>query len=531
MECSICCQLASERKLRKCPHCQFSCCVTCIEQYIVLSDHDAHCMNCKHAWTSDIVLQVCGASWFGRAYRMHRERLLLARELALMPSTMDIAAYLVNKMEILTLRSDAENAANQIFRLLRSYDESDNVINMINQNMATLQRCSGALQTLQGTLPHAQTATAPAPRPRVFSVRCPGDDCPGFLNENYVCALCKLVVCRRCRTRSGDDHACDPDAVASVAAMLRDTKPCPQCAAPVFKTGGCDQMFCTSCNTAFQWSDLRIVTSNIHNPHYFAWMQRNQQREAPPIAQCPQDAAQFMHLLNTNLAAVIRVYARAMPQSMQVSVIEMHRLLIHNRAVYEHMTHWFDLTANAHRVFAHHATSQFFNMSAQLAHEHGLRPGGLPPSAHANLDLRMMYLTRKIDRDGLKRELVLREQRREREQERLQIARMFCEVCAEIEHAFYKVACSQAERRDCGVAIADAFDLLKQERRNLLTFVNDAAEQLCVRTQRASLIIGDDFTMRPIYMWSPEARKRSAAATAERHEHGAAASPVARRRL
>ena len=48
-------------------------------------------------------------------------------------------------------------------------------------------------------------------------------------------------------------------------------KNCPKCEVPIFKTEGCDHMWCTECHTMFNWSDLKI-TKTTTNPLYFEWL-------------------------------------------------------------------------------------------------------------------------------------------------------------------------------------------------------------------------------------------------------------------
>jgi hypothetical protein len=120
-------------------------------------------------------------------------------------------------------------------------------------------------------------AGAPAPVTKsewTFVMKCPKADCEGFVGNDWACGLCALKVCKDCREPTAKEHECDPDTKLSVAAMAKEAKPCPKCAASISKIDGCDQMWCTQCHTAFSWRTGAVET-RVHNPHYYEWMRRN----------------------------------------------------------------------------------------------------------------------------------------------------------------------------------------------------------------------------------------------------------------
>lgn len=112
-----------------------------------------------------------------------------------------------------------------------------------------------------------------------------------YYKINYlVCKLCNIKVCYDCNKEiipcielnNNDEeedqnlidlknHKCNPDDLANISAIRLGAKSCPGCGIPIFKSEGCDHMFCISCHCMFNWSDLKI-TKTTTNPLYYEWL-------------------------------------------------------------------------------------------------------------------------------------------------------------------------------------------------------------------------------------------------------------------
>ena len=103
-------------------------------------------------------------------------------------------------------------------------------------------------------------------------MNCPNTECKGFLGEHWKCGLCETVVCSKCHVVKGEEHTCKEEDIATASLIKKDSKSCPNCKVLIHRIDGCDQMFCTSCHTAFNWKTGQIITSKIHNVHYFEWL-------------------------------------------------------------------------------------------------------------------------------------------------------------------------------------------------------------------------------------------------------------------
>jgi hypothetical protein len=72
-------------------------------------------------------------------------------------------------------------------------------------------------------------------------------------------------------------HTCQEADVESLKEIRAHSRPCPNCKARIFRIAGCDTMWCTLCNTGFNWRTGLIIkdAKGLHNPHYVDFIKKN----------------------------------------------------------------------------------------------------------------------------------------------------------------------------------------------------------------------------------------------------------------
>jgi len=225
-------------------------------------------------------------------------------------------------------------------------------------------------------------------------MKCPMN-CRGFLDEKYKCGLCLTTVCKDCHQKKEEEHKCNPDEVATITELKKSTKPCPKCQIRIYKTDGCDQMFCISCHTAFSWNTGRVETGVVHNPHYFEALRagnivdhrhRVHQGECGPLPN--------IH--------TIRAFLQKVPAKIQTDMYGYYQRITHHRAV----------------------TMQFIHENDDDAD-------------------RLRYLTGKYDEETFKQKLYVKHEKNERKREEREIMESYLSISEEM---FRSLRCDNVEQ-------------------------------------------------------------------------------------
>ena len=377
-KCEICDEKLNNRTHApiNCPYCSYQSCRTCCETYI-LDQSVAKCMNpsCAKEWSRKFLAEKFPKSFICGSWKKHRENVLFEKELALLPATQ---AIIEEKKENEQLRSEITAEIANIDRTISEIYK--NTIDELQHKRLKLRRDLNAIGIEKNDA---------AKTPKTFIRACSVEDCRGFLSTQWKCGLCDVYTCPDCHVTKGTErngtHECKPDDLATAKLLATDTKCCPNCATGIFKIEGCDQMWCTQCHTAFSWNTGRIET-RIHNPHYYEWHRQNGSappREAGDI-QCGRELDyRFSDIMQTRLKQYLGINVRDKLEDVALRVFEeisdIVRSVIHLREV-------------------------------QL-------PRYRVDNVENNLDLRVKYLCKEIDKTGFQINIQRKNKKHEKHQE------------------------------------------------------------------------------------------------------------------
>ncbi len=271
----------STRAETKCPYCDTKICRTCLQTYLLNDINDTPiCVNpsCKNGWDRDFLDGEFTRTFRLQTYKDHREKVLADREKARLPATQADATAL-------------KEAQHHIESSAKTLTDLHRELSRIQSEINTLEHTRYLARTVVDSWGRRRMTDAAARKereaPAAFIKPCPAEGCKGFLSTAWKCGLCNNWTCPECHDLKGQnkdvEHTCDPAKVATAQLLAKESKNCPKCGVSICKISGCDQMWCTQCNTAFNWRTGRVAEGPVHNPHYFAWL-RSQGRDPASAA-------------------------------------------------------------------------------------------------------------------------------------------------------------------------------------------------------------------------------------------------------
>ena len=281
----------SSRAPTKCPYCETQICRTCLQTYLLNDISDTpQCVNpdCGHGFTREFLDGETTKSFRFHTYKEHREKVLSDREKSRLPATQDDASEyrLASKVfkegvdKLTVLRQDVSALQREIDIMERKLYRARHVIDTYGRTRLVQLQETGTQETN-------------SVQRQAFIKPCPAEECKGFLSTAWKCGLCDQWTCPECGELKGPnrdiEHTCDPNKVLTAQMLAREAKSCPKCGVQICKIEGCDQMWCTVCNTGFNWRTGKLASGPVHNPHYFEYLRKqglNPANVQMPVGNC-----------------------------------------------------------------------------------------------------------------------------------------------------------------------------------------------------------------------------------------------------
>lgn len=319
MDCQICCEKFNKSTHFKviCGYCDYSNCRSCFQKYLVDTSLDPHCMNCKKFFSHEFLSDNCTLTFISKTLKEHRENILFDREKALLPNTQNDVLIEKEQRLIRIQLNKINNERKNLKYIITDPKKLREEKKKLNNEYRVL---------------YNKLYVHEAPREvKKFIRKCPVVECRGFLSTQWKCGSCETNICNKCNEPKLQEHTCDPENVASMELLNKDTKPCPNCGTMIFKIDGCDMMFCVDCHTAWSWKLGTIENGVIHNPHYYDFLRKKNNGfipRNPGDNQCAQRLPGY-HLLLQHFV----INSIVLPKKIDFEIKNIHRLIAHINVV------------------------------------------------------------------------------------------------------------------------------------------------------------------------------------------------------
>jgi hypothetical protein len=270
-----------------CPYCPSAACRQCTSQYLLTTLNDPHCIGCRREWNREFIDTKLTQTFRKGPLRVHRRKVLIDREKGRLPA-----------MQIFVEAQYEYDQANKVYTECRSrrvqlkrqrnaiqaqYAPSD-TLEQLTERLRPLNQERMELKTRMRAAEEKMrrayaTLTGRERETRQFIMKCPSEGCRGFLSSAWKCGTCQKFFCADCHAEKANQrdeaHTCNEDAKATASMIRQETRPCPKCGIRISKIDGCDQMWCTACQTTFSWNTGQVLLNTIvHNPHYYEYLRR-----------------------------------------------------------------------------------------------------------------------------------------------------------------------------------------------------------------------------------------------------------------
>lgn len=269
-ECSVCIEKFNKttRRLIKCKGCDFEICLTCTKTIFKNSEKSSPCCtSCTKPFDDDFIAENFPKSYVNGELRKIQENVLFEEMKQLLPATQPLAKY------ALVIKSNVEQMNTNKLKMDELYQQIER---LKVDNHGYHRQMSEFYSTYE--LPDTNTVNNVNKESKLntyWTKPCPVNDCKGYFSSEWKCGMCEVKVCKECNEPKYENHECNPNDVAAMKEIRETTKSCPGCGTYINKMFGCNQMWCTYCKVAFDWTTRRIVTKGIHNPHYYEWQRKN----------------------------------------------------------------------------------------------------------------------------------------------------------------------------------------------------------------------------------------------------------------